>query len=427
MNMNLIEADRRCLWHPYTQMKTAPDPVGIVRGEGAWLYDENGKRYFDAVASWWVNLHGHSHPYIAEKVGEQLRTLEHVMFAGFTHPPAVELARRLLELLPSGQERVFYSDDGSTAVEVAVKMALQYWYNTGKPRNRIVAFRNAYHGDTFGAMSVSGRSSFTAPFSSLLFDVDFIDVPVEGREAAAAEQLLGLIRERKEEIAAFIFEPLVQGTAGMVMYEPAPLDRLLEICRDNGILTIADEVMTGFGRTGKLFACDHLKEQPDIFCFSKGITGGSMAFGATTCTGKVYDAFLSGDKMKTFFHGHSFTANPLACAASLASMDLLLRDDTRANIERIGRQHMAFAREVEAHPHVRTVRCRGTIVALEWGTGSGTSYFSDLRDDLYGFFLEKGIILRPLGNIIYIMPPYCSSGEELQDVYETIKLALEKF
>ncbi|HYH57001.1 MAG TPA: aminotransferase class III-fold pyridoxal phosphate-dependent enzyme, partial [Anseongella sp.] len=208
--------------------------------------------------------------------------------------------------------------------------------------------------------------------------------------------------------------------------EPEPLEELLEICREHGVLTIADEVMTGFGRTGKLFACEHLKNQPDIFCFSKGITGGVMPFGATTCTEAVYNAFLSGDRMKTFFHGHSFTANPLACVASLASMDLLQKEETRENMARIARQHQGFASEIEKHPRVKEVRCRGTIVALEWETGGGTSYFSGLRDRLYSFFLEKGIILRPLGNIIYIMPPYCSTAEELNFVYETIKLALNE-
>lgn len=425
--MNLIDDDRRHVWHPYTQMKTTSPPVGIVRGEGAYLYGEDGKRYFDAVASWWVNLHGHSHPYIAEKVSLQLRTLEHAMFAGFTHPPAVELARRLLDVLPDDQDKVFYSDDGSTAVEVAVKMSLQYWFNKGAPRNRLVAFRNAYHGDTFGAMSVSGRSAFTAAFDSLLFHVDFIDVPVPGSEEAAKEQLNRLIADHGKEIAAFIFEPLVQGTAGMVMYEPGPLDELLAICSSNGILTIADEVMTGFGRTGKLFACQYLERRPDIFCLSKGITGGSMPLGVTTCRREIYDAFLSEDRLKTFFHGHSFTANPLACAASLASMDLLLEETTLRNIARIAGQHRDFADSIRSHPRVREVRCRGTIVALEWETGSDTSYFSGLRDRLYRFFLERGMILRPLGNIIYIMPPYCSTEEELNTVYETIRLALDTF
>ena len=425
--MNLIEEDRQYVWHPYTQMQNASDPIGIVRGEGAWLYDEQGKKYLDAVASWWVNLHGHSHPYIAEKVSGQLRTLEHVMFAGFTHRPAVELARRLLDVLPSGQAKIFYSDDGSTAVEVVVKMALQYWYNQGTPRNRIIAFKNAYHGDTFGAMSVSGRSTFTAPFDPLLFKVDFIDVPTPGREAEASAQLEQLLEQRGEEIAAFIFEPLVQGTAGMVMYEPGPLDDLLRRCRSRGIITIADEVMTGFGRTGKLLACDHLQEEPDIFCFSKGITGGTMSFGATTCTQALYDAFLSNDKMKTFFHGHSFTANPLACAASLASLDLLQQAQTWERIERISRQHQAFSEKITGHPGVREVRSRGTICALEWETGDDTSYFSGLRDRLYNFFLEKGIILRPLGNISYILPPYCISEGELNYIYETIELALDTF
>jgi adenosylmethionine-8-amino-7-oxononanoate aminotransferase len=419
--MNLTQRDLQVIWHPYTQMQTALPPIGIVRGKGACLYDEEGKCYIDAISSWWVNIHGHAHPYIAAKVAEQLQKLEHVIFAGFTHEPAVELAERLLTLLPNNQAKVFYSDNGSTAVEVALKMCLQYWYNREEQRTKILAFKNAYHGDTFGAMAVSGRSAFTNAFEQLLFDVEFIDLPT-------AENIDGLksqISNLKSGLACFIFEPLVQGSAGMLMYEAAYLDELLQYCKQENIFTIADEVFTGFGRTGKAFASDHLQHQPDIMCFSKGLTGGTMALGVTTCTQYIYDAFLSDDRLKTLFHGHSFTANPVACAAALASMDLFTQPATAQNIQRITESHRQFAWQVQDHPRIKAVRQTGTILALEWQTGNDTSYFNSLRDTLYQFFLNEGIILRPLGNIIYILPPYCITNEQLNYIYSAIQKALQ--
>lgn len=420
---SLAERDQAVIWHPYTQMQTAAAPIPIVRGEGVYLIAEDGTRYIDAVSSWWVNIHGHAHPYIAGKVTEQLRTLEHVIFAGFTHPSAVELAERLLQILPGNQKRVFYSDNGSTAVEVALKMCFQYWSNQGSPRTRVLAFHNSYHGDTFGAMAVSARSAFTKPFEQFLFDVEFIDLP----NAENIHQLTDHISTLSPQLSAFIFEPLVQGAGGMNMYEARYLNELLAHCRKEGILTIADEVMTGFGRTGKLFASDHLTEKPDLMCFSKGITGGTMALGLTTCAAKIYDAFLSDDKLKTLFHGHSFTANPVTCSAALASLDLLFQPDTMAGISRIEKQHRQFAASIAGHPKLRTIRQTGTILAMEWETGDNTSYFNSLRDQLYNFFLGEGILLRPLGNIIYIMAPYCITNDELQYIYQKIEQALDQF
>jgi adenosylmethionine-8-amino-7-oxononanoate aminotransferase len=419
--MTLSERDLKVIWHPYTQMQTAAPPVGIVRGEGACVYSEDGKQYIDAVSSWWVNIHGHAHPYIAAKVAEQLQKLEHVIFAGFTHEPAVELAERLLTLLPANQAKVFYSDNGSTAVEVALKMCLQYWYNKGEQRTKILAFKNAYHGDTFGAMAVSGRSAFTNAFEQLLFDVEFIDLPAEDNITDLKAQITSL----KSQLSCFIVEPLVQGSAGMIMYEATYLDELLQHCRNEGIFTIADEVFTGFGRTGKNFASDHLQHQPDIMCFSKGLTGGTMALGITTCTQYIYDAFLSDDRLKTLFHGHSFTANPVACAAALASMDLFVMPETMQNISRIAESHRVFALTLQGHPRIKTVRQTGTIIAMEWETGTNTSYFSSLRDTLYNYFLDAGIILRPLGNVLYILPPYCITNEHLNYIYSTIQQALQ--
>lgn len=420
--MSLQERDAQVIWHPYTQMKHPLPHIPIVRGEGVYLFDEAGKKYIDAVSSWWVNIHGHAHPHIAAKVAEQLKTLEHVIFAGFTHEPAVQLAERLLPLLPGNQTKVFYSDNGSTAVEVALKMCLQYWVNTGQPaRKKIIAFKDAYHGDTFGAMSVSGRSLFTDPFSQMLFEVDFIELP----GAQNIEQLKSRINYLSNEVACFIFEPMVLGASGMLMYEAKYLDQLIETCQKHGILTIADEVMTGFGRTGKYFSCESLLFKPDIFCLSKGLTGGTMPMGITTCNHKIFDAFLSDDKLKTLYHGHSFTANPVACAASLASLDLLLAPDTLANIKRIEAMHRSFAESLKGNPKLKNIRQTGTILAMEWETGAETSYLNEFRDKLYLYFLERGIILRPLGNVLYILPPYVISNDDLMYIYQTILQALK--
>jgi len=421
--MNLAERDKKVIWHPYTQMKNALPHIPIVRGEGVYVYDESGKKYIDAVSSWWVNIHGHAHPHIAAKVAEQLKTLEHVIFAGFTHEPAVQLAERLLPLLPGHQEKVFYTDNGSTAVEVALKMCLQYWVNTSKSkqsRTKVLAFKEAYHGDTFGAMSVSGRSIFTDPFASMLFDVEFIDLP----NAKNIEQIKSRISYLSNEVACFIFEPMVLGAGGMLMYEPEHLDELIGTCQKHGILTIADEVMTGFGRTGRYFSCEVLTTEPDIFCLSKGLTGGTMPLGVTTCNAKIFDAFLSDDKLKTLYHGHSFTANPVACAASLASLDILLSEETLPNIQRITKKHAEFAEQIKGHPKLKDVRQTGTILVMEWETGNDSSYLSGLRNQLYNYFLDRGIIMRPLGNIIYILPPYVISDDDLDYIYQTILTAL---
>ena len=419
---DLAERDQAVLWHPFTQMQTAPLPTPIIRGEGSVLYGADGRQYLDMISSWWVNLHGHAHPHIAQRVAEQLTILEHVIFAGFTHQPAVELAERLLAILPQNQARVFYSDNGSTAVEVALKMAFQYWHNLGQPRRKVVAFDNAYHGDTFGAMAVSGRSAFTVPFIPFLFDVVYLPVPVPGQEAAVLAQAENLFTD---EVAAFIVEPLVQGSGGMVMYEPAVLDALFKLAHRNGSLVIADEVMTGFGRTGKLFASDYLQEKADLMCLSKGLTGGTMALGVTTCTAAIYNAFLSSDRHKTLFHGHSFTANPLACAASLASMDLLLQDETQANIQRIARNHTAFARELATYSTVENSRQRGTLLAFDLKVGEQTSYFNTIRDTAYNFLTERGVLMRPLGNVLYLMPPYCTTDEQLAYTQEQILSLLQ--
>lgn len=415
---NLSYRDQQVNWHPYTQMLTAAPPIGVVRGEGALLFTDTGETYLDAVSSWWVNIHGHAHPHIAERVYEQLKTLEHVIFAGFTHAPAVELAERLLRLLPSNQARAFYSDNGSTAVEVAIKMAMQYFDNKGINKSKIMAFRDSYHGDTFGAMSVSERSAFTRPFHQYLFDVEFIDVPVPGKEAESIAQAETILQQG--DIAAFIYEPLVLGTAGMVMYSPQALDSLMALGRKYGAFLIQDEVMTGFGRTGKRFAADHLTQQPDMMCFSKGLTGGTMAMGLTTCTSAIYDAFLSDDKQKTFFHGHSYTANPVACAAALASLDLVEAPEFVENLDRVTASHAAFAQTLQGKPGIKECRQTGTILAVEYDVNT-TSYFNNIGQIFYQYALSEGVLLRPLGNIMYVLAPYCITEEQLEKVYQVLE------
>ncbi len=417
------ERDKEVIWHPYTPMKIWPEAIGIIKGEGVYLADEEGNRYMDAISSWWVNLHGHSHPYIAQKVSDQLQTLEHCIFAGFTHEPAVRLAERLLDILPGEMSKIFYSDNGSTAVEVALKMALQYWSNKGANRKRIIAIEGAYHGDTFGAMSVSGRSLFTEPFNKLLFDVDFIPFPDE----ANAENSILLLKQLllKDDVAALIVEPLVQGTAGMRMYDEDVLAEYFMLCKKHHAIIIADEVMTGFGRTGTLFACDTISVSPDITCLSKGLTGGTMPMGITACAQHIFDAFYDDDVLKTLYHGHSYTANPLACAAALASLDLLLSDSCSADRERIHLSHAAFLESIQNNEKISNIRLRGTILAIELNTGSYTSYHNDQRDFIYRFFIGRNILIRPLGNIVYLMPPYCITNDELNNIYDCIKDLLE--
>jgi len=416
---SLTERDELVVWHPYSQGNWGKFPIGISHGEGSYLFDDEGNRYIDAISSWWVNLHGHCHPFIIKSVLEQMTKLEQVIFAGFTHDPAITLAEKLLSVLPRNQSKVFYSDDGSTSVEVAIKMAIQYWSNLDMPKKKILAFKNAYHGDTFGSMSLSSRGPFNAAFSSFLFEVDFINIPQNSQEVQI------LIDNLQDDYAAFIFEPLIQGTAGMRMYKADLLNQLLVGCKNKNILTIADEVMTGFGRTGKLFAMDYVIEKPDIICLSKGLTGGMMPLGVTTCTQAIYQAFQTDDVLKSFFHGHSYTANPLACTAAIASLNILLRRGTQESISRIENQHRDFVKRIHHHPKVLNAASLGTIFMLEWKVKGGSTYFNDIRDKLYAFFLSEGILIRPLGNILYLMPPYCISQEDLQFIYEKIQEALE--
>jgi adenosylmethionine-8-amino-7-oxononanoate aminotransferase len=423
MQMTLTERDSQYLWHPYTQHKTAALPIAIKKGEGALLWDENNKEYIDAIASWWVNPYGHSNKFIADAIYKQLTTLEHVLFGGFTHEPAVLVAEELIKILPKNQQKIFFSDNGSTAVEVAIKVALQYFFNKGEKRTTIIAFENAFHGDTFAAMAASGISFYTQAFQGMFIDVVRIPVPVKGQEQTSFDALREVVKNNN--CAGFIFEPLVQGAAGMVMYEPESLDELMRICQENKVLTIADEVMTGFGKTGKTFATDYLVEKPDMMCLSKALTGGTIPMAITTFTQDIFDAFYDEDINKALFHGHTFTANPTGCAAALASMELLQTSEMQANISRINQKHLEFLEHIKNHPKVSTARVLGVIFALEIKTESSASYYGTLRNKLYDFFIENGIILRPVGNIVYILPPYIITDEQLHKVYQVVEKALE--
>ncbi len=421
--MTLSERDQKHNWHPYTQHKTAKPHPAIVKGKDALLWDENGKEYIDGIASWWVNPFGHSNVTIADAIYKQLTTLEHVLFGGFTHDKAVLLSEKLMEILPSNQKKIFFSDNGSTAVEVALKGALQYFYNKGDKRNKIIAFEDAFHGDTFGAMAASGITFYTEAFKNSLLEVIRIPIPTKGNEEKSLQQLQKLVATN--EYAAFIFEPLVLGAAGMIVYEPEVLDKMIAICNQHKVFTIADEVMTGFGKTGKTFATDYLIHKPDMMCLSKALTGGTIPMAITTFVQEIYDGFYDDDVNKALFHGHTFTANPTGCAAALASIDLLQTTEMQENIIRINTSHLTFQNRIKNHPKVQATRVLGVIFALEVKTENQESYYGTLRNKMYDFFIENGVILRPVGSTIYILPPYVITENQLNTIYNAIENVLE--
>ena len=415
---SVLEKDKQHVWHPFTQMKTAGEPLDIVKAKGSYLYDREGKSYLDCNSSWWVNVHGHCHAHMTKKITEQIKQIDHIIFAGATHEQAVKLADRVVKLLPDHFQKVFFSDNGSTAVEVAIKMVFQYWYNLNQPKKRILALEGAYHGDTFGAMSVGQRDYFNKPFEPFFFGVDYLDFPSKEKEESTllrAEELF-----KTNEFAAVIVEPLVQGSAGMYMYSTSWLSELVKIARKYNVKVIFDEVMTAWGRTGTYFAMDHCDEKPDIVCLSKGLTGGVIPLGLTVATDEIYNAFLSDEKAKALLHGHSFTGNAIACAAANASLDLFEIGYTWKRVARIGKKHLTFQKEIANHKAIKDVRVLGTIIAIELKTEEGSSYFASIRDKAYNFFLEKGLLIRPLGNIIFLNPPYSFKDEELDVVYGTI-------
>lgn len=423
------------VWHPFTQPALDPAPLRIVRADGVYLYTAEGHKLIDAISSWWVNLHGHCHPGIASAIAEQAKRLDHVLLAGVTHEAVEGLSARLRRVLPAPLTHAFFSDDGSTAVEVALKIAVQYWRNLRQPRKTgIVALEYAYHGDTAGAMSVSADSGFTEAFSALRFPVHRVHTaycyrcPVGKRRETcnidclhATEQLL---RTQHEEIAAVIVEPLLQGAGGMIVHPREFLGGIRELCSRYGVLLIADEVLTGFGRCGTMFACELAGVVPDIMCLSKGITGGFLPMGATVCADFVQREFVSPDRSRTFYHGHSYTGNAIACAAAIANLDLLESEPVWERIASIAAIHRRRLAELKDHPAVGDTRSIGTVAAMEL-RAEDAGYASKLRPLLYEFFLNKGVLLRPLGHIIYVLPPYVITAAELNNVYDVVGEALE--
>ena len=421
MKSKLEQIDQEYIWHPFSPL-AGNQPIPVVKAEGCYLYTEDGRRILDAISSWWVTIHGHGHPIIADAIAKQAHQLEQVIFAGFTHAPAVRLSEILMEILPGKPSKLFFSDDGSTSTEVAIKLAIQYWHNQGKPKRKIIAIEGAYHGDTFGAMSVGDRDSvFTAPFISMLFEVIYIPFP----EGDGLNTIHAMEKVATEDIAAFIFEPLVQGASGMRIYSEETLDRLIKLAQDRQIICIADEVMTGFGRTGKLFACDYLSESPDIVCLSKGITGGFLPMGVTAVSEWIAAGFNHADRSKAFFHGHSYTANPMACAAAVASTEMLLEKKSADNIHRITQSHRTYIQQFRYHEKVASIKSLGTILSITL-PADDAGYVSSIKERIYDFFMTRDLLLRPLGNVIYLIPPYVISNQELSTIYNAIDEFLEK-
>ena len=428
---SLIARDRSSIWHPFTQMKTAPDPLAVVRGEGPYLITEDGRRILDGISSWWVNVHGHCNPKVGRALAAQAERLEHVMFAGCTHPPAVELAERLLAKLPARLTRVFYSDNGSTAVEVALKMAYQYWTNRGESQRRtFLALEHAYHGDTVGAMSASHDSLFTASYAPLLFRVERATVPQDylasmdpsrdGSATGPLDRIEEHLARRSSDIAAVIIEPMLQAAGGMFVWKPEFLRRLRTLCDHFGLLLIADEVMTGFGRTGRMFACEHGPIEPDLICLSKGLTAGYLPMAVTVASDEVYEAFLSDDRRKTFFHGHSFTANPLGCAVALAGLDIFKEESVLARIDAISAKIRSRLQHFVGREYVRDVRQIGGVGIVELETG-GEGYLAGIGPRLATEFLKRDLLLRPNGDTVYFMPPYVVTDAEIDWVFDQIE------
>ena len=404
------------IWHPFTQHALQPDMVRIARGEGACLFTDDGRRIIDAISSWWVVTHGHCHPPIVRAIQRQAEQLNQIIFAGHTHEPAEEVASAMLKLAPRGLDYVFFSDSGSTSVEVALKMALGYWHNIGEPRSRIVVMQHSYHGDTIGAMSVGARGVFNAAYSPLLFDVATVPFPSEGQEQATLDAMEAACRDKP---AAFIVEPLILGAGGMLMYPAWVLKEMKRICEASGVWFVADEVMTGWGRTGTLFACEQADVVPDIACYSKGLTGGALPLAVTLCRDDIFEAHFSHDRSRTFFHSSSYTANPIACAAAKANLDLWRDPAVAVRVTAVAAMQEKALTPFRIDGRFKRVRRTGTITAFEL-EARDSGYLAGIGPKLLAFFGGRNLLIRPLGNTIYVMPPYCVTQADLDEIYAAI-------
>ncbi len=409
------------VWHPFTQHALQTDFPAIARASGVWLETDDGRRIIDAISSWWVTTHGHGEPRIAAAIADQAARLDQIIFATYTHEPAEQLARALVRLAPAGLSHVFYSDSGSTAVEVALKMALGYWASRGEPRTLFAALEHGYHGDTTAAMSAGARGLFSAPYEPMLFDVARIPFPAAGSEQATLKALDRACRDRS--IAALIVEPLILGAGGMLTYAPAVLAAMAEICRRSGTLLIADEVLTGWGRTGTLFACEAAGVSPDILCTAKGLTGGSLPLAATLATPAIFDAHYATDRRRTFFHSSSYTANPIACAAALANVAIWETEPVIARVEQLAARQSAHLARLAGDRRFTSLRQCGTIAALDVAA-QDAGYLAGVGPRIARAAAARGVLLRPLGHTIYVMPPYCIGAAELDVVYDTITSAI---
>ncbi len=409
-----MERHRSPVWHPFTQHALQPLMTKIASAKGAWLTAADGSRVFDAISSWWVMTHGHNYPPIVEAIQKQAGVLDQVIFAGFTHEPAEEAARRLLAITPPGLSHAFFSDSGSTSVEVALKMALGFFRNRGEPRFRVVALEHGYHGDTIGCMSVGARGVFNAPYEPLLFEVERVPFPGAGAEQETLDAFESICR--RDPPAALILEPLILGAGGMLIYSASVLRELKRICEAFGVLLIADEVMTGFGRTGTLFACEQADVSPDIMCLAKGLTGGAIPLAVTLCRPEIFEAHYAPDRARMFYHSSSYTANPIACAAAVANLEVWQREPVRERIAALATSQSENLASLPRDGRFENVRQLGTITAVDFKVEDG-GYLAGIGPKLSDFFLGRGLLLRPLGNTVYVMPPYCTTPEELDAVY----------
>lgn len=404
------------VWHPFTQHGLGEPIPQVTRAEGAALYTTDGRRIVDAISSWWVTTHGHCHPRIMTAIAEQAARLDQIIFAGWTHEPAEAVARGLLAVLPPALTRVFFSDSGSTSVEVALKMALGYWLHRGEPRHRLLVMEHSYHGDTIGAMSVGARGAFNHAYEPLLFDVDTLPFPGPGAEQATLD---ALERACRDAPAALIVEPLILGAGGMLIYPAWVLAEMRRICASHGVLFIADEVMTGWGRTGTLIACEQAGVVPDLLCLSKGLTGGAIPLAVTLAIEPIFEMHRSSDRGRMFFHSSSYTANPLACAAAAANLAIWRDEPVLARVADLAERQSRRLDGLRGMTGIVNARTLGTITACEVG-GATSGYLSTLAPRLLAHFRDRDLLLRPLGNTIYVMPPYCIEDDDLDRIYAAI-------